>query len=215
MGLESLILWVFGLPDALSKLLSLPTTLDLEFCSERPIVIIKPLPHARDFRATLTAQHLEETLKEGQKYGISWKDVEHAFCKQTNFGKGVAWDAENRVLSSPGPVVPHPEVRLIQHLLETIAEADVKGKPDVYIACSSSSCYATVMYAGIINDVLAKCRFTMRTEDDSDWCRLYSSPPWTLPDGTELEVERKLKDRFLRELAGTILDWRLNGCWRY
>ena len=100
-------------------------------------------------------------------------------------------------------------------LLETMAKADVKGKPDVYIACSSSSCYATVMYAGIINDVLAKCRFTMRTEDDSDWCRLYSSPPWTLPEGTEPEVERKLKDRLLRELAGTILDWRLNGGWRY
>ncbi|KAM5545279.1 hypothetical protein V8D89_001390 [Ganoderma adspersum] len=214
MGVEPLISWFFGLPVALCKLVALASSPHLEFDCELPIVIVEPLPQARDFRATLTAQHLEEALKEGQKYGIAWKDVEHAFCIQKNFGKGVEWDAENRVLSSLGPVVPHAEVRLIQYLLETATKADVKDKPDVYIACSSASCYASVMYAGIVNDVLAKCRFTMRTDDDSDWCRLYSAPPWTLSENTEAEVARKMKDRLLRELAWTIDDWRINGGWR-
>ncbi|KAI1787788.1 hypothetical protein LXA43DRAFT_1027905 [Ganoderma leucocontextum] len=204
-GVDSLLSFFFCLPIALSKLLSLSPSLGHMFDEEQPTDVVKPPPReARQFRATMAPEHLRQRFgEEGKKYRIDWEEVGRAFITEKNFGTGLEWNAEERVVSTAGPVTLHPEVALIQYLLDI---NDTDRPLDWYIACSSAPCYASVMYAGAVNDVLEKRHFTMRT-DDPDWCQLSSAHPWILPKDTKPELVSRMKDELLRELAWMIDEW--------
>ena len=128
-----------------------------------------------------------------------------AYCKVVlntkYYGKGLEWDAENNVLSTPGVVTAHPEITLIQFLLENGCV-----EVEAYIACSRLPCYASVRYVEAVNKVV-KPTFTLRTTNP-DWCRLDVAEPWILPQETAQAVVSKLKEEMLRDLACVLHQWR-------
>ena len=213
LGVDSLLHDFFRLPIAISKLLSLPTSLDRHFDDEHPIIIVNPESQcARKFKAILNAQWLQESFGD---VPANWSDVEKAFIEDDigRLSQGVDWNAPDGVLSTGERVTPHPEVILIHHLLNN-DDAYLDSGPDhsVYLACSTMPCYATLVYAGVVNNVLGPkgrhLRFTMRT-DDPTWCRLSRADPWVLPDTTEIGVLEDLRDTLLGELDDMMKAWEM------
>ena len=208
-GVDHLLSQFFCVPIALSKLLSFPATLLPAFRHKSPIVIVRrPRVGDRQFKAIMTSEHLRKCLeKPGEgKRNTYWKDVADAFHIEENYGLGTKWDAQTGAVSSAEPVVPHPEVELIQYLLD-IKQSD-EAPLHAYIACSSTPCYASIKYAGAVNDVHKECHLTMRT-DSPAWCRLASAQPWILPEDTAPEVVSKMEDELMKELSWLISDWSM------
>ncbi|PIL26763.1 hypothetical protein GSI_11178 [Ganoderma sinense ZZ0214-1] len=194
-------------PLAVSSLIALSRAPKLHFDDQCSIVVLDPSLGSRPFSATMSEEHLAARF--GEMYGL-WEDVMCQFNKLAvvkGTGKpecrgDLQWNAQERVLSSPAgrPAIIHPEVMLIQHLVDH-NEGEKKG----YIACSEVPCYASVRYAGAVNTAL-EAGFTMRT-DDPNWCRLESVAPWVMPDAAGQEVVDVMKEALLQDLDVLVQEW--------
>ncbi|KAI1781699.1 hypothetical protein LXA43DRAFT_641473 [Ganoderma leucocontextum] len=194
----------FNLPRALSTLLSLSQTpkisqLDDEWGSD----ILDTSKGVRQFSAVMTKAFLAKRF--GEEPGIKWENVVQAFQISAarpngSYGMGYQWDADKNLLSTAGPVTLHPEMTLIQHLLENSGR-----KAEAYIACSRTPCYASAMYAVAVNNTL-NTRFTMHI-DDPEWCQLYSAKPWILLEDTQSDIMTTMKEYLLRDLNKLVQLW--------
>ncbi|PIL26754.1 hypothetical protein GSI_11168 [Ganoderma sinense ZZ0214-1] len=195
------------LPLVVSSLVALSRDPKLHFDDQCAIVVLDPSLGSRPFSAKMTEEHL--VARFGELCGI-WEHAVREFNELAVVeGTGnpecrgeLQWNEQERLLSSPAgrPAVVHPEVILIQHLVEN-GEGEKKG----YIACSEVLCYASVRYAGAVNSAL-EARFTMRT-DDCDWCRLESVAPWVMPDAAGQEVVDAMKEALLQDLEFLVQEW--------
>ncbi|KAM5545261.1 hypothetical protein V8D89_001372 [Ganoderma adspersum] len=209
-GVDRLLQDFFRLPVAISNLLTIPGNLDLPFDDEHPTIVVDPKSQGiRNFRAVLAVKRFRECFGGG----VDWDGVLGAFVEEDagNYSQGLDWNDSERVLSTGTPVTPHPEVTLLQNLLNNVNNRDSSSKPlEFYIACSTTPCYATVIYVGVVNDVLeaqgGDLRFTMRT-DNQNWCRLSTAEPWLLPESTGREVLEELKGVLLGELQYVMDVW--------
>ena len=154
------ILELLRLPIAMSTLLALSRNPKLHLEDRCSVIVLEPSLGSRPFNAPVAEMHFAERFRD--EPGMYWKDVVRAFDRSVEdtkaYRKGLQWDAQEKALSSPGPVIAHPEVTLIQYLLE-----NSEGKTRAYIACSEVPCYASVLYAGAVNKAL-EARFTIRTD---------------------------------------------------
>ena len=207
------ILQYLRLPLAVSTLLALSRNPKLAFDDQCSVIVVDPSLGSRPFSATMTETHLAESF--GDVLSVEWKSVVKAFdrsrattstAKPYSKGRGLEWNEQERLLSSsPGcPAIVHPEVMLIQHVLENSLNGS-GGEAKGYIACSEMPCYASVRYASATNNAF-QTGFTMRT-DHPGWCKLDSVAPWVLPEATRQEVVDALKDKLLRDLSSLMTRW--------
>ncbi|KAI1787786.1 hypothetical protein LXA43DRAFT_682139 [Ganoderma leucocontextum] len=197
----------FGLPLALSILLTLSQNSKLQALDDQwSFNILDPSKGARQFSTVMTKTGLAERF--GKVSGIKWEHVVRVFMEKSaarpkGYGMGYEWTADKNMLSTEGRVPVHPEITLIQDLLEN---GDRKG--EAYIACSRMPCYASVMYAGAVNQTLEPdgARFTMRA-DSPEWCQLYNAEPWILPEATQPDVMERMKEFLLRDLGNLMYLW--------
>ncbi|PIL29537.1 hypothetical protein GSI_08345 [Ganoderma sinense ZZ0214-1] len=210
LGVDYLLQRFFRLPIAISNLLSSATKPELPFDGECPITVVDAGKlGARQFKALLSAENLQEILPGD----VDWDEVRNAFIEDESgtLIEGLYWNPSDFVLSTGAPVTPHPEVTLIQDLLNKHnCDSDQGAAVTVYIACSTTPCYATVVYAAAINNVLQdrgkSFKFTLRT-DDLTWCRLSTADPWILVNMAEKDIVERLKETLLSELRNMMDVW--------
>ncbi len=161
---------------------------------------------ARRFSTVMTEAFLEEHFGKEPDFYCPWKTVVRAFQMSYNvmrsdgYGMGYEWDANKNLLSTAGLVTPHPEITLIQHLLES----GDRGT-EAYIGCSRTPCYASAAYADVVNETL-KTRVRMHV-DEQEFCQLYDVEPWVLPEDARSDVVAGLKKYLLRDLATLAHGW--------
>ncbi|KAI1787790.1 hypothetical protein LXA43DRAFT_682552 [Ganoderma leucocontextum] len=190
------------LPIELSTLLDLSRRPSLALDGNLSLDVLDPSTGARKFSAVVMNTHLAERFEDMP--GMKWEDVMCAFEKSAarpnGYGMGYKWNTDKNILSTAKPVTVHPEITLIQHLLE-----NGDGNAEAYIACSRTPCYASALYAVAVNQTL-QTRFTMRV-DNPDWCRLYTAEAWVLPKDTEPEVMATMKKALLQDLRKLVYKW--------
>ena len=194
----------FNLPLAVSDIIALSRNAKMYLDSVKTWVILDSSKGARRFSAVMTETSLAERFREGE-HRIRWKAVMAAFKRNwevglRGYGTRYQWDAENNIFSTAGPVPLHPEIALIQHLLE---RGDRGAK--AHIACSRTPCYATGVYAVAVNKSLGT-RFTMDV-DDPEWCQLDEVEPWILPEDAPSGVVARMREHLLRVLDMLAIRW--------
>ena len=194
----------FNLPLAVSDIIALSRNAKMYLDSVKTWVILDSSKGARRFSAVMTEASLAERFREGE-HCIRWKAIMAAFKRNwevglRGYGVRYQWDAEKNIFSTAGPVPLHPEIALIQYLLES---GDRGAK--THIACSRTPCYATGVYAVAVNKSLGT-RFTMDV-DDPEWCQLDEVEPWILPEDASEGVVARMKEHLLRDLDMLAVRW--------
>ncbi|PIL29543.1 hypothetical protein GSI_08351 [Ganoderma sinense ZZ0214-1] len=198
----------FSPPLALHTLLALSQDPKLALSDQWSCTVLCPPEAVRPFNAVVTKTALSERF--GEVHRIRWKLVEQAFeifvsgiPNWYSTGANYHWNSDTKSLSTTRPVVVHPEVALIQHLLENGVEFE--GKVEAFIACSRLPCYASIVYAGMVNQTL-KTRFTMDI-DDRRCHQLYKAEPWILPEDARPDVVANMKEHLLEDLRMRVSAW--------
>ncbi|PIL29541.1 hypothetical protein GSI_08349 [Ganoderma sinense ZZ0214-1] len=199
----------FHLPLAVSTIIALCRDRKISLDDLKGWVLLGPLKGARRFSAVIEETYLAEHF--GKERGIRWKAVVEAFNRRWAVGPmgydmGYQLDAGTNMMSTARPVVVHPEITLIQYLLDSEGSdnPNLKGVK-AHIACSRTPCCATGAYAVAVNQTFGT-RFTMDV-DDPDWCRLDDVEPWILPDNAPEGVVAKMKESLLEDLGWLIVQW--------
>ncbi|PIL29544.1 hypothetical protein GSI_08352 [Ganoderma sinense ZZ0214-1] len=199
----------FHLPLAVSTIIALCRDKKISLDDLQGWALLDPLKGARRFSAVIEESYLAEHF--GKERGIRWKAVVEAFNRRWAVGPmgydmGYQLDAGTNTMSTARLVVVHPEIALIQHLLDSEGGENPNLKrAKAHIACSRTPCYATGAYAVAVNQAFGT-RFTMDV-DDPDWCRLDDVEPWILPENAPEGVVAKTKESLLEDLGWLIVQW--------
>ncbi|PIL26767.1 hypothetical protein GSI_11183 [Ganoderma sinense ZZ0214-1] len=199
----------FHLPLAVSTIISLSRKRKISLDDLKGWVVLDPLKGARRFHAVIEETYLAEHFGKDLEHDVHWKAVVEAFNRRWAVGPmgydmGYQLDAGTNTMSTATPVIVHPEIALIQHLLDCESGENLKGAK-AHIACSRTPCYATGAYAVAVNQTFGT-RFTMDV-DDPDWCRLDDVEPWILPENAPEGVVAKMKKALLQDLGWLIGQW--------